>query len=59
MCKLCGGTHRVAYEGAIGRLVKACPTCGPVPEHIRKARRELLDKKIAEAEKKLLGGDAA
>lgn len=59
MCKTCGGTHRVIYRGVIGRLVKACPTCGPVPEHIRKARRAILDKKIAEAELKLLGGDAA
>jgi phage FluMu protein Com len=65
VCNLCNGTNRVTYENSFGAYVfQACPSCGPVPDHIRKAKREVLNKRLAEAEKRFdledqHGGDAA
>jgi hypothetical protein len=64
VCNLCGGTHRVAYEGAIGLHVQACPNCGPVPEHIHQTKKETFWKCWNEAKKQIdaeekWDGDAA
>ncbi|OMP67052.1 hypothetical protein [Domibacillus epiphyticus] len=65
MCNTCGGTHRVTYKNSFGAYIfQACPSCGPVPEHIRKAKREALNKRLEDARKRFgmdekTGGDAA
>jgi hypothetical protein len=65
MCNLCSGKRRVVYENSFGAYVfQACPSCGPMPDPIWKAKREALNKRLAEAEKRFgmddqIGGDAA
>lgn len=54
MCKLCGGSHTVAYSNTIGGYnIQACPTCGPMPAEIQARKDAEFWERIKEAEKRI------
>lgn len=40
MCNLCNGTHVIHEVDSFSIIVSCCPTCGPEPDEIWRARLE-------------------